>query len=392
MANEEKKALIQRHATAISTGIERRSSPVIARMTRDVLARAQTQTLSAARFRIGEYELREPDYRQILDWADELGLAPVKVLGCLANSRYQPYAWRSRQDRNPIYFELVDGAIRSLVWDFDELGLIPSRWRDGLVIRRLVFIGDWPVSTIALAPGLTPLEVLVCEGIKLMGLDLSSMPRLTLLYCSNNSLTRLNFSSVPRLTWLDCGRNSITELDLSQVPSLIELDCSANSLTKLDLSPVLALRELDCGGNELTELDLCPLPGLTRLICWGNKLTQLIISSEGLTELDCSSNPLTELDLSLAPQLNRLDCSDNPLLTELDLFSLPALTILHCSYNQFTELDLSPVAGLTELICDAGLRVFRAPKALKCAGAIIRDVDHWAVVAPAASDFYDDPF
>lgn len=59
-------ALVPRPGTGLAE-VSRRTNPVIARMTRDVLARAQAQALSAARFRIGEYLLREPDYRQMLE-------------------------------------------------------------------------------------------------------------------------------------------------------------------------------------------------------------------------------------------------------------------------------------------------------------------------------------
>ncbi|WP_201069359.1 MULTISPECIES: hypothetical protein [Thiorhodovibrio] len=57
----------------------------MATVTRDILARAQA--LSAARFPIGEYLLREQDYRQILDWADHLSMEPEAVIQHLARSR-----------------------------------------------------------------------------------------------------------------------------------------------------------------------------------------------------------------------------------------------------------------------------------------------------------------
>ena len=71
MAHGKKDSLVHRPGTGLA-GQERRTSPVIARMTRDVLARAAAHGLSQARFRIGEHLLREPDYRQILSWAEAL--------------------------------------------------------------------------------------------------------------------------------------------------------------------------------------------------------------------------------------------------------------------------------------------------------------------------------
>jgi hypothetical protein len=45
--------------------------------------------LQQARFRIGDYELREPDYRQICLWAEDLEMTPDELqgsVGVLASS------------------------------------------------------------------------------------------------------------------------------------------------------------------------------------------------------------------------------------------------------------------------------------------------------------------
>ena len=56
-------ALVPRPGTGLAeTG--RRTHPVLARMSRDLLARAEAQGLSTARYRLGKYVFREPDYRQ----------------------------------------------------------------------------------------------------------------------------------------------------------------------------------------------------------------------------------------------------------------------------------------------------------------------------------------
>lgn len=63
----------------------------------------------AARFSIGDTVLREPDYRQILLWAEALGMAPEAVLTTLAD----PWARG---------FDLTEeGALVNLVWDFERL-------------------------------------------------------------------------------------------------------------------------------------------------------------------------------------------------------------------------------------------------------------------------------
>jgi hypothetical protein len=60
--DSESNALVPRPGTGLAeTG--RRTHPVISRMSRDVLARAKAQQgLSKARFRLGKYAFREPDY------------------------------------------------------------------------------------------------------------------------------------------------------------------------------------------------------------------------------------------------------------------------------------------------------------------------------------------
>jgi hypothetical protein len=89
MEHDKKHPLVPRPGTDITTP-GRRTSRVMAVVTGDILARARTQDLGAARFAIGEYLLREPDYRQILRWAEAAGLAPEVVLERLAESSVEP--------------------------------------------------------------------------------------------------------------------------------------------------------------------------------------------------------------------------------------------------------------------------------------------------------------
>jgi Leucine-rich repeat (LRR) protein len=264
MKRDKKNALIHRPGTGISTGTGRRTSPIIERMAQDVLARAKAQALKTARYRIGEYELREPDYRQILRWAEELEMAPEAVLAVLAESRVEPESW---QDWEPIGFAVEDGAIVSLAWDFERLSLVPQVWEPGLVIRTLGFAGEWRDPAVALQPVVPRLQTLRCSPVGLESLNLAGVPELTMLYCDENQLTELDLSPVPELTELSCWDNELTELDLSPVPGLTKLRCGWIRLTELDLSPVPELTELDCRHNQLTKLDLSPVPGLRKLKC-----------------------------------------------------------------------------------------------------------------------------
>jgi len=271
MTHREQNALIPRPGTAV-TAPGRRTPRVIAEMVRDVLARATDGHLSQARFRIGDYALREPDYRQILRWAEALGEAPEEVLATLAAYRLELDLF---EDGEAVAFAVEDGTIVSLAWDLERLPSIPGTWEPGLGIRTLGLGGRWPDESAVLRPRLPRLERLVCPEIGLALLDLSGVPGLTALNCWYNPLTALDLSPVPGLTKLECCYNQLTALDLSPVPGLTELWCGSNQLTELDLSPVPGLTTLDCSENQLTELDLSRVPGLTSLDCDSNQLTEL---------------------------------------------------------------------------------------------------------------------
>lgn len=110
MKSNDTKALIHHPGTAITPGQSKGTSPVIARITQDVLTRARSaqRELSQARFRIGEYELREPDYRQILDWAENVGMEPEDVLAVLVGSVWEDY----REEFEPIRFQSTSRRCR----------------------------------------------------------------------------------------------------------------------------------------------------------------------------------------------------------------------------------------------------------------------------------------
>ena len=340
----------------------------------DRTIRTQPIATSTDRFRIGDYELREPDNRQILLWAKALSIKPPELLRRLASTvleKVQARPFESEGARQEISFEIKDGALVSLAWDFDELPLVNFQWVEGLRVEKLGFKGTPPRAP-ELALNLPCLSILRLHQTDLAKLDLSKVPQLTNLSCDNNNLKQLDLSDVGGLTFLSCDNNQISELDFSDVRGLVELDCSENQITMLDLSHVPALTSLNCYKNQLTELDLSDVPALTHLHCDVNQLTELDLSDvPGLTHLYCDDNQLTELDLSNVPELAVLVCWGNQLsaldlsdvaglehlychvnqLTELNLSLVPGLTNLMCSKNQLTELDLSNVPGLTELLC-----------------------------------------
>ncbi|MCA3187746.1 MAG: leucine-rich repeat domain-containing protein, partial [Cupriavidus sp.] len=232
--------------------------PVLRRMTEGLLEQVRQMAVQRARYRLGAYELREPDYRLICLWANDLSMAPQALLDILVQGRF------IRDDVEQVAFAVEDGAIISLVWDFDSLPRFPDLWVDGLSLQTLAFIWRKKLHGVSLVPKAPSLRRLCICPEKLAS--------------ENATDCHLDLSGVQNLTVLECYGFGISKLDLSPVPGLTELGCSENRLTELDLSPVPGLTELWCWGNQLTELDLSPVPGLTVLRCWGNQFTELDLS------------------------------------------------------------------------------------------------------------------
>ena len=256
---DEQKALIVRKDSAIESK-SAGSKLILHRMVSDAVALAisKNSSLSAVRFKIGEYEFNEPDYRLIVGWAELLDLSPEEVVGRLERSS-SAYGWNGECGS----FEVKDGSIMSLVIDFEFLPIKNVVCGKGLLIRELFFIENiYGPAIITL--DLALLNVLSCAGIDLVELDLSNVPALTELWCDHNKLTELDLSNVPSLYFVNCESNQLTELDLTNVPALTNLYCQNNQLTELDLSNVPALTTLVCYSNQLFELDLSRVPALDR--------------------------------------------------------------------------------------------------------------------------------
>lgn len=324
MTDEDRNALIRLPSgTMAGLGPKR----ILSGMVSDALdvARSHDSSLALARFRIGDHEFREPDYRQLLLWSKALELDPAVIVQRLETPTLGRHV-------NPISFLVRDGAIEALVWDFSLLPIRKFEWVDGLVIRCIGFTG---AATASLLLRLPLLDRLSCWGIGLTKLDLSNVPMLSSLQCGGNQLSELDLSIVPLLDELEVDKNKVTELSLSHVPLLSRLSCGDNQLTALDLSRVPLLSSLSCNGNQLTALDLSSVPELR----W----------------LACGSNQLSELSLSHVPLLRFLFCFDNQL-AKLDL-SHVSLRGLSCAQNQLTELDIRAQPGLLTLQRDPSVKL-----------------------------------
>ena len=314
MSDDPERSIISRPESQLS--VSGRSS-IVARMVEETLAIGRTEAIAQTpRFKIGKYEWREPDYRQILLWAEELKMEPITVIekldtgaGVFGKTAFQ------------------DGRMLSLCWDLDLLHLYNFKCVEGIVLESLEFYfgseddeENKAGTSGRVALSIPSLTKITCYGGQLAELNLAQTSNLTQLICDSNQLTELNLSHVPKLTGLSCGDNHLTELNLSLVPNLSKLNCYDNRLTELNLTCVPKLTGLSCHDNRLTELNLTCVPNLTELSCYDNQLT------------------------------------------ELNLTCVPNLTNLWCHHNQLTELDIRPVLSLKTLIYDSErMRLIKRP-------------------------------
>jgi hypothetical protein len=290
------------------------------------LTRQEQAAIQSPMRKIGGYEWREPDYRQILLWAEALQMDPATVIDKLVAGE-ESSAYTSEE----VMTHFDGGRMVSLSWNWSELPLSDFRFVEGITVEKLWLYGAQGAEITLSLPSLR-LFTLSCSHSGLTDLDLSRVPNLTGLFCHKNQLTNLDLSHVPNLTKLVCWGNLLQEIDLSQVPNLIELGCGENHFKKLDLSHTPNLTELRCYSNHIEELDLSHVPSLVKLAV--------------------DINPLTELDLSHVPNLAELSCRYIHL-RELNLSHVPNLTRLNAGENDLTELDIRPLRKLASLRYDS---------------------------------------
>jgi hypothetical protein len=337
MPDADRNALIRLPSFAVEKA-EAGPRRILTGMVSDALAVAQSQerALEAARYRIGDYEFRDPDYRQILIWAKELHIEAAELVHRLDMISTR---WRIFVDGRPtvsnLNFLVTDGSMEALAWDFDLLPITSMKWVTGLRIKNLAFKGK---ATTNIALSLPSLERMECFNIEISEIELSNIPALRSLDCRKNQLLKLELSNAPSLERLSCGHNKIVELKLSNVPVLTYLSCSANRLTKIDISSAPKLESLSCDQNELTELDLSRSHELNRLWCNENKLSTLDLSNNSeLQTLGCGRNRLQELDLTSCPKLLWLSCENNEI-QDIDVGSLRRVGHFFCDSSVFLTL------------------------------------------------------
>ncbi len=327
-----------------------------------LLSEMNAELLATARgplFKIGEYEWCEPDYRQILIWAETLELEPEEVIRRLLNERSLFWTWSGTGDSVRFYESLSaeggkhyrydkettfqNGKFVSLNWDFDLLPLTVFEWVEGLDIEHLRIVTKPtkanPISHLHMS--MPKLRSVDCDHLGIENLNLSQVPSLEALSCGGNRLAQLDLSNVHSLQQLFCWENNLETIDLSKVPNLKTLECSNNPLGELDLSNILSLEEVFCSECRLTSLNLPTLPKLRDLECFSNQLETLEpADAPNLESLNCSGNRLMYLNLPDSPSLKYLDCSDNRL-RHLDLVNKLELKFLDCRSNLIQRLNIA---------------------------------------------------
>lgn len=370
---------------------------ILSEMVDAALSFSRAEDALVPRFKIGEHVFCEPDYEQLILWADALRMDPDKVLSHLLTGNPDE-GW---EDKKTL---IKHGRMVRIGWNINLLPLDKFEWVNGLVIESITFYlnNDWVIGRehkkfvlslplkklhsffctlylleeldISNTPNLTRLTCandgprggiskidlssvtqlteLDCSGCQLKELDLSPVRKLRQIRCSHNKISRLDFSSTPLIESIVCCANPLNDIDLSKIPHLRILSCNSNNLTKIDLSCVPELKSLACSRNALTELDILVVPRLGELWCAHNKITKLDLSqSIDITEIHCSDNQIDELDLSKSTNLMELHCANNKL-TRLDLSAAERITNLDCSNNQIVELDVRSLKNLKKIKYD----------------------------------------
>ena len=104
---------------------------------------------------LGGYELAEPDYRQVLLWAEQLRLVPEDVLERLAKCKFVGRLETCSATRyldqdvthKTLGLEIINGRFKTLVLDSRALPLRAFEWLPGLSIETLVVTGRMPSWT-----------------------------------------------------------------------------------------------------------------------------------------------------------------------------------------------------------------------------------------------------
>lgn len=333
-------------------------------MVSSTLTTSKQEGALVPRYRIGDIDFCEPDYRQMLLWAERFDKNPTDFLASLlgnegieyygskgtliVNGRIHRLSWdmvmfpEFRLDYGPHlaldYLEFFDHVRTPLTPpptshhlrryfqhsieerllkrtpqndDYSELTID----YDCPIERRLAEHRGGKQKTLSLScPTLRVLTIRGTNFIDLECIDLSSLKELRVSH-KPGFIKSLSAESCPALEGLDCHGTVLQKLVLRDYESLSWLDCSQCGLETLNLtfSQNSPLKQLNCRENELRGEELL--------------LAFIFGDFQKLEKLDCSFNHLSILHLDSTPNIRRLSCEGN-MLEELDIRPLQHLESL----------------------------------------------------------------
>lgn len=163
-----------------------------------------------------------------------------------------------------------------------------------------------------------PVSTFLCDGMPLMGIDLSHARYLRKLQIRNAGLEQIDLSWNSQLQSLDLSHNQLTSLNLNGVNDLhhknllTEVDASYNLLSEFQDITSLTVLYLNLQHNELKHLSLNDYEHLLSLNLSWNKLEEISLSDcFDLAYLDLSHNLLRDIDFSACPQLQEANVAYN---------------------------------------------------------------------------------
>ncbi len=229
-------------------------------------------------YRVGDYELNEQSYRQIMVWLDQ-----IKASG--GDVTLEGFARAQLWDPEIIFNFIVERFREKEGFDIrcDQLAVIrirhaaedaqvqlahsksvrisiPFITAPSIHINELINHGDYRYiknryNNKSIKPWIIDQDIIAVRLFSMNEIDLSSAPKLRKVRCCDNNLEYLDISKLPDLIELDCRRNKLTKLDISMSKKLNKLDCSKNFLTNLDLSNSWSLKKLKCN-TQLTAPEM----------------------------------------------------------------------------------------------------------------------------------------
>lgn len=229
---------------------------ILSGMVEEALELAQKQPVSSVpqKFRIGNYEWCEPDYRQLLIWAEMLGLkAEVIVDELLSGEKPSGVPWAETVFEN--------GRIIKLNWDTELLPLDVLELVHGLRITHLSLSSRRCFSRLSSRSGVyeKPESAFECpqDWVEYKKTEGEKVDKI--LDDSDCPLEILNLPDLPELTHLSCSESKINALtgglSFTGTPKLEVLDCDSCLLDAIDVRPLAHLKEVKFSGEIIQRPD-----------------------------------------------------------------------------------------------------------------------------------------